>query len=232
MQGTILLSVGDRLRGRAPHRRRGRGAGGRRAVEHERRRRPHAGPSRGRRHEPSSPPTSGPHRRRRRPVAAAARRLARALVPRRRLLGVFVLSSSSGSITDADASPSAGTFRQRCCSLGVPILLAGLGGLYCRAGRRRQHRPRGDDDARHLVRRLGRHRSAGRGRASASASSAARSAACCTPSPPSPSASTTSSPAWPSTSSRAGVTRYLSSKIVVEPATESGGGGSIARRRR
>ena len=36
----------------------------------------------------------------------------------------------------------------------VPILLAGLGGLYCRAGRHGQHRPRRDDGARHLGRRL------------------------------------------------------------------------------
>ena len=82
-------------------------------------------------------------------------------------------------VTGADDITSANTLRAAILS-ACPILLAGMGGLWSRAGRRGQHRPRGPDAARHLgrgvlhllVRPVG--RAAGRGRARR------RSAACCT----------------------------------------------------
>ena len=61
--------------------------------------------------------------------------------------------------------------------LAVPIALAGLGGLWSRARGRRQHRPRGHDDPRHVGRRLPRLPPRPVVRASSAPSSAASSAA-------------------------------------------------------
>ena len=72
-----------------------------------------------------------------------------------------------------------------------PILFAGLGGLVLGAGRHRQHRPRGHDDPRHVVRRLGRLALGAVGGDRLPAPSAARSAGCSWRWPRSRSASTT-----------------------------------------
>ena len=88
------------------------------------------------------------------------------------------------------------------------------------AGRRRQHRPRRDDDPRHLVRRLGGDRVRAVAGRAARHPRRRRSAASSTPSPPSPSASTTSSPASRSTSSATGVAQFLTN-IAFEGSNKS-----------
>ncbi len=120
-------------------------------------------------------------------------------------IGIFVLAAAealeSGDAGRLTSVPAA----QAMLRWSVPILLAGLGGLYCRARRRRQHRARGHDDPRHLVRRLGHARVGAVGRHPRSACSAARMGGLAARHRHGDaSASTTSSPAWPSTSWRRG----------------------------
>ena len=92
-----------------------------------------------------------------------------------------------------------------------------------RARRRRQHRPRGDDDPRHLVRRVGAASSAGpwAGVAVGDPRRRARRAAA-RRWPRSPSASTTSSPASPSTSSAPASPGSSSTSVVHRPARTVG----------
>ncbi len=82
------------------------------------------------------------------PVGTRARRFLLFFV------AVFCLLAAVRVITDNPDLTSSGTFGTT-LRLAVPIGLAALGGLYAERCGRGQHRPRGDDDPRHVVRRLG-----------------------------------------------------------------------------